>query len=101
MITITASILTTTDNRQEVVALCAEHSARSRAERGCISHHIYADCEELSRLFFHEQWHDEAAVSAHFQVPESLKFVQALSALVGMRPVINIHRSEKISPEAL
>ncbi|GAB5487906.1 MAG: hypothetical protein Pars2KO_14760 [Parasphingorhabdus sp.] len=101
MITITASISTRSDNRDEIIALCAEHSARSRMEHGCISHHIYADCEDLSRLFFHEQWQDEDAVSAHFQVPESLKFVKDLSVLVGMRPAIEIHRSDPVSPDTL
>lgn len=101
MITITASILTTTGNRDAVIALCAEHSARSRGEPGCISHHIYADCEEVSRLFFHESWQDEAAVSAHFAVPDSLQFVKELTALVGMRPEMKIYQSEPVSPEAL
>lgn len=101
MITITASILTTADNRDAIVKLCAEHSARSRKECGCISHHIYADCEDTSQLFFYEQWQDEAAVSEHFQVPESLQFVKDLTALVGMRPEIQIYQSKPISPASI
>ena len=101
MITITASILTTTGNRDAIIALCAEHSARSREEPGCIAHHIYADCEDASRLFFHEIWQDEAAVSAHFAVSDSLLFVKQLTALVGMRPEITMYQSECMSPEAL
>ena len=97
MIIITASIPTTSANREDIVALCSEHSARSRAEPGCISHHIHADCEDPARLFFHEEWQDEAAVAVHFAVPESGDFVRRLTALVGERPEINIYRADAVS----
>ncbi len=96
MIIITASIPTTAANREDIIALCCEHSARSRAEPGCISHNIHADCEDPTRLFFHEEWEDEAAVAAHFHVPESSEFVTRLTLLVGDRPVIRIYRVEEV-----
>ncbi|MEO0440952.1 MAG: putative quinol monooxygenase, partial [Pseudomonadota bacterium] len=86
MITITASITTTPANREAIVSLCAEHSARSRAEPGCISHHIHADCEDPSRLFFHEEWEDAAAVATHFAEPDARDFVRQLTAIAGDRP---------------
>jgi len=98
MIIITASISTAfAASPDEIIALCSEHSARSRAEPGCISHNIHADCEDPSRLFFHEIWQDEAAVAAHFAVPESGEFVKRLTALVGERPAIQIYRAESVS----
>ncbi|WP_417591785.1 putative quinol monooxygenase [Parasphingorhabdus sp.] len=97
MIILSASFTVPTDQREEIVALCSEHSARSRAEPGCISHHIHADCEDPARLFFHEIWQDEAAVAAHFAVPASGAFVKRLTALLGERPEIEIYRAEAVS----
>ncbi|MEH6661036.1 MAG: putative quinol monooxygenase [Parasphingorhabdus sp.] len=98
MIIITASISTAfAASRDEIIALCSEHSARSRAEPGCISHNIYSDCEDPPRLFFHEQWQDDAAVAVHFALPESREFVKRLTTLVGERPEIQIYRADAVS----
>tara|TARA_R110002033_G_scaffold48227_8_gene94501 strand:+ start:164 stop:472 length:309 start_codon:yes stop_codon:yes gene_type:complete len=97
MIILSASFAVPADRRDEIIALCSEHSARSRAEPGCISHHIHADCEDPARLFFHEEWQDEASVAAHFAVPESREFVKRLTAMVGERPEIRIYRAETVS----
>ncbi len=97
MIIITASFAVPPAGREEIIALCIEHSARSRAEPGCISHHIHIDCEDPERLFYHEEWRDEAAVAAHFAVPESGDFVKRLTALVGERPAMQIYRAEAVS----
>lgn len=97
MIIITASILTTPGNREAVVALCSEHSLRSRAEPGCIGHHIHMDCEDPSRLFFHEEWQDGAAVAEHFAEPAAREFVKQLIALLGERPEMRIYRANAIS----
>lgn len=102
MIIITATISTAFAGiPEDIVALCIEHSVRSRAEPGCISHHIHADCEDPARLFFHEIWQDEAAVAAHFAVPESQEFVGRLTALLGERPKIQIYRAAAVSMEDL
>ena len=97
MIILSASFTVPPGQREEVIALCSEHSIRSRAEPGCISHHIHADCEDPARLFFHEIWQDEAAVAAHFAVPASREFVKRLTALVGERPEMQIYRAESLS----
>tara|TARA_R110002094_G_scaffold54952_16_gene66039 strand:+ start:6305 stop:6613 length:309 start_codon:yes stop_codon:yes gene_type:complete len=101
MIIISASFTAPADNRAEIIALCAGHSAQSRAEPGCLSHHIHADCENPNRLFFHEEWRDAAAVAAHFAVPESGEFVKRLTELVGERPEIGIFRAEAVSAQDL
>ncbi len=97
MIIISASLTVSPAQRDEIIALCSEHSTRSRAEPGCISHHIHADCEDPARLFVHEEWQDEAAVAAHFAIPESGEFVKRLTALVGAQPEMVIYRAEALS----
>jgi len=97
MIIITASFTVPPVNREEIIALCIEHSVRSRAEPGCVSHHIHADCEDPARLLYHEEWQDKAAVAAHFAVPESGNFVKRLTALVGTRPAMQIYRAEAVA----
>ena len=101
MIIISASFVVRPAQREQIIALCSEHSARSRAEAGCISHNIYADCDDPARLFFHEEWQDEAAVAAHFAVPASGDFVKRLTALVGAQPEIKINRVDAVSARDL
>jgi len=97
MIIISATFTVPAARRDEIIALCAEHSARSRAEPGCLSHHVHVDAENPDRLFYYEEWQDEAAVAAHFRVPESGGFVKRLSGLVGERPEMQIYRAEAVS----
>ncbi|MFK7842682.1 MAG: putative quinol monooxygenase [Sphingorhabdus sp.] len=102
MIIITATISTQfAASRDEVLALCTEHCIRSRAEPGCIAHHIHVDCEEPERLFFYEEWQDEDAVAAHFAIPESRSFVKRLTTLLGEQPEIKMSRTEVLSPTDL
>jgi len=97
VIILSASFTVPPVNREEIIALCIEHSVRSRAEPGCVSHHIHADCEDPERLFYYEEWQDEAAVAAHFAVPESGAFVERLTALVGERPAMQIYRAKVVA----
>lgn len=101
MIIITGHIDAKPDTRDEMIALCIEHSQRSRAEPGCLAHNVHSDCERPDRLVFLEQWADEAAVAAHFAVPASRHFVQALSALAASAPVMKIYRATEVSPADL
>ncbi|MEH6789018.1 putative quinol monooxygenase [Parasphingorhabdus sp.] len=101
MIIISAAFAVPPARRDAIIALCAEHSARSRAEPGCLSHHIHVDCEDPERLFYYEEWRDEAAVAAHFAVPESREFVKRLTELVGERPGMGMYRAETVAPADL
>lgn len=101
MIIITGSVQTNPENRDEIHKLCVTHSARSRSEQGCISHTVHIDCEQPDRLFFYEQWQDEASVAVHFRVPESRKLVEQLTALAGYRPKMDIFKADRISPDRL
>ena len=82
MILVTGSILARPDSFAEVLDLSLEHVERSRKEPGCISHAVHIDCQDPLRLFFFEQWADEAALRAHFAVDGSREFVRALKGRI-------------------
>ena len=75
----------------EALALALEHVHRSRGEPGCISHAVHRDVEQPYRLVFVERWADRDALDAHFRVPESGAFVEALTALATTDPVMDIY----------
>ena len=81
MIIVTGSATARPGNFDEMLAVSLEHVHRSRLEPGCVSHAVYHDVEHPLRVVFFEQWADRAALQAHFEVPESLTFVEALGRL--------------------
>lgn len=81
MVIVTGEILARPETLEELIAIGQEHSRRSRAEPGCISHDLYIDSEDGLRLFFFERWADRAALKAHFAVPESNDFMRAVRGL--------------------
>ena len=96
MIIITGTIDLKPDHRDEGIALGCEHSERSRAEPGCISHDCYVAADNPNRLHFFERWSDGAAVKQHFAVPESGAFVREISGLASAAPEISIYAAEAI-----
>lgn len=82
MIIVTGSVLARQETFDEVLRLSIEHVERSRLEPGCISHDVHVDCQNPLKLFFFERWADEAALRAHFAVPDSRAFVKALKAII-------------------
>lgn len=93
MIIITGSARIDPSKRDQALALGIEHSARSRAESGCIAHNCHVDAEDPDRIVFVEQWTDLAAVQAHFAVPESGGFVSQLRAMAREDPVIALYEA--------
>lgn len=90
MIVITGSIVVRPEHIDEAVRLCVEHSVRSRSEPGCLHHAAHRDLENEHRIVFVERWADRAAVDAHFAVPESGAFVEAVSALAAEPPTMDV-----------
>jgi quinol monooxygenase YgiN len=90
MILITGSILARPDTFDAIREAGIEHSRRSRAEPGCVSHNIHVDCENPLRLVFVERWKDRAAVAAHFKVKASIDFVMSARKLAATPPEIEI-----------
>jgi quinol monooxygenase YgiN len=78
-------------NFDEMLAVSLEHVHRSRTEAGCLSHAVYHDVEHPLRLVFVERWADRDALQAHFDVPASLEFVEALGRLTSEEPTIELH----------
>ena len=83
MIIVTGSVRTTPETEARLTAICIAHSARSRAEPGCLGHNVHADCEDPARLVFVEYWQDMDALKAHFALRESRDFVKEARRLAG------------------
>lgn len=64
MILITGHVILTPQHRERMIALGAEHSARSRGEAGCLGHHCHIDVENDLRLVFVEEWESVEAARA-------------------------------------
>jgi quinol monooxygenase YgiN len=96
MIVVTGSVTAREDSLGEVRKLSLEHVHRSRGEPGCISHAAHVDCENPLRLVFIEQWADRAALLAHFAVPASRNFVQALQPLAAAATTIEIYDATRV-----
>ena len=96
MIIITGGAAIKPEYLAEAAALGVEHSARSRAEPGCIAHNCHVDAEDANRVVFVELWSDMAAVQVHFAVPESGAFVRQLGAIAVGRPEMKIFEAIEV-----
>ena len=96
MIIITGDLLIKDDSMAQAMQACQKHVAHSRTEPGCISHAVYRDPEDSLRLFFYEQWEDQASIDAHFVLPSSQAFVAEVRTLVSAQPNLHIFSAEKI-----
>ena len=93
MIIVTGSVHATPDTLDELLDHSLEHVRRSRREPGCVLHSVHQDVEDPLRLVFLEYWADRAALDAHFRVPESSAFVEAVSGLAASPPTIEIYET--------
>ena len=96
MLVVTGSILAREDSFDDVLRSCIEHVERSRTEPGCISHDVHVDCQNPRRLFFFEQWADEAALRTHFAVLASREFVKSLRDQIVETSGAEIYSAEPI-----
>lgn len=101
MILITGHVIMTPEYRERMIALGAEHSARSRGEAGCLGHRCHVDIEDDTRLVFVEEWGSIDAVRTHFAVPASGAFVAEMRALSPQPPVIRIYAAEDITAKLM
>jgi quinol monooxygenase YgiN len=95
MIIVTGSVRARPDAIDEVLRLSLEHVHRSRTEPGCLLHSVHRDVEDELRVVFLEHWADRDALAAHFGVPASNEFVQAVTALAAEPPTIEIYEAER------
>lgn len=96
VIIVTGSVTAKPDAVDEVVRLGLEHVERSRLEPGCLLHSVHVDVEDPNRIVFLEHWADLDALHAHFRVPASGAFVQALAGLAAEPPSIEIYEAERV-----
>ena len=96
MIIITGDLLIKAGNMQQALEASQKHVAHSRTETGCISHAVYQDPENVLRLFFFEQWADQAAIDAHFVLPSSQAFIAQVRTLVSAPPNLHIFNAQQI-----
>ena len=95
MIIVTGSVQGRPDTIDDLLAVSLTHVHRSREEPGCLLHSVHFDAEDPLRLVFLEQWADADALRAHFAVPASREFVNALSALAAAPPEMHIYDAER------
>jgi len=96
MIIITGDLMIKEGHMLQAMQACQKHVAHSRTEPGCISHGVYQDPEDGLRLFFYEQWEDQASIDAHFVLPSSQAFVAAVRMWVSAPPTLHIFNAEQI-----
>lgn len=81
-------------------ALFAEaraHSARSRAEPGCLSHDCFQDPDNPDRIVFVERWRDEAALRAHFRTPGIAQLVRAFETHADERGTMQVYAATEVA----
>ena len=96
MIIITGSVTIRPEHFNAALKLGVEHSARSRAEPGCIAHNCHVDAEDPARIVFVEEWADMGAVKTHFAVAASGEFVRMLSGWAEVPPVMKIFEATEL-----
>jgi quinol monooxygenase YgiN len=97
MIIVTGSVQARPDALDEVLRLSLEHVRRSRLEPGCLLHSVHQDVEDANRVVFVEHWADRDALRAHFGVPASGEFVNALTALAAGSTSIEIYEAGPVT----
>jgi quinol monooxygenase YgiN len=97
VILITGSVVVRPDALDEALRLAVEHVNRSRREPGCLSHSVHQDLENPDKLVFVEEWEDIEAVRTHFAVPDSIAFVEAISALAAEPPALEVMSATRVT----
>jgi quinol monooxygenase YgiN len=94
MIIVTGGIVATPEGFEAARRIGMEHSVRSRAEPGCLSHDLHVDCENPLKLVFVERWADAEALKLHFRVPASIDFVRAIRKLAAEASRMEVYAAE-------
>lgn len=97
MIIVTGSVTVREDALAQALSLSLGHVRRSREEAGCIAHAVHQDAENRLRLVFVEQWLDQAALAAHFALPEARAFVTELGRCAVTRPQMQVFDVTELS----
>ena len=96
MIIVWGSIETKPEFTENALELSLEHVKRSRLEPGCLMHSVQIDVENKQRIVFFEEWEDMNALQIHFQVPESVEFIKAVSGMATGAPLLKIFDATQV-----
>jgi quinol monooxygenase YgiN len=96
MILVTGIVTASADTIAELVAAAREHVHRSRAEPGCISHHVAVDAGDPLTLHFVERWESAEALKVHFAVPESRAFWRRLKSLAADPGHMQVYETKRV-----
>ncbi len=97
MILVTGTVQARPETLDAVLAASLEHVRRSRDEPGCLLHSVHRDVEDPLRVGFLEHWRDAAALAAHFAVPASQAFVEAVTQLAAAPPSLEVYEAHRTS----
>ena len=96
MILVTGTVTAKLDTIDEMLRVSTEHVHRSRAEPGCISHHVSIDADDPLTLHFTERWESMEALKTHFRVPESRAMWKRLQELAAHPGAMRVYSAEEI-----
>jgi quinol monooxygenase YgiN len=94
MIIVTGSVTARPDAFETLLDASLAHVARSRLERGCISHSVQTDCENPLRLFFFERWTDTAKLKVRFRQPGTTEFMAAVRAGAAATEAVEVYQAD-------
>jgi quinol monooxygenase YgiN len=96
MILVTGRVTAKPETFAQMLRVSREHVHRSRKEPGCISHDVAIDADNPLTLQFVERWVDEAALKAHFRVPQSRAMWTSLQELAADPGAMQIYTAEEM-----
>ena len=96
MIIVIGSVTVRDSDLNEALSLSKEHVDRSRQQPGCLMHSVHVDAEDGNRLVFLEQWESMEALERHFQVQQSIAFIDAIASLATVAPQMQLFDSDEI-----
>ena len=79
-------------------AAARAHSARSRAEPGCLSHDCFQDPDNPDRIVFVERWRDAAVLAAHFRTPGIAQLLAAFADHADERGTMQVYQATEVPP---
>lgn len=98
MLVVTGDIVARAGAFDALFAATRAHSARSRAEPGCLSHDCFQDPDNPSRIVFLERWRDEAALQAHFRTPGIAQLLKAFADHADERGTMQVYAATEVAP---
>ena len=96
MIVVAGTVTARADTIEAMARAAREHVHRSRAEPGCISHHVSIDADDPLTLHFSERWESAEALKVHFALRESRAFLHKLQELAADPGHMQVYEASRI-----